>query len=114
MAVGRSRPHPARGGIEVQVAKANIQRRRGVVESGRGSGHPSRRMVARRPKKDGPGRPAAEDPRVKNYSFRVKKAYEKAIEDLAKQERRTAPELMRIIIGDHLIAKKLLPPDYEF
>lgn len=96
----------------MQVAK--VKRSLGSVEGRRGVGHPARRMVARRPKKDGPGRPAAEDPRVKNYSFRVKRAYEKAIEELAKQERRTAPELMRIIVGDHLIAKKLLPPDYEF
>lgn len=93
---------------------ANLQRRRGILEARRGVGHPARRVVARRPKKDGPGRPASEDPRVKSYSFRVKREYERAIEHLAKDERRTAPEMMRIIVGDYLIGKGLLPEDYDF
>ena len=96
----------------MQVASKQ-KAKRGFVEGGRSVGH-SRRdpMVARRPK--GPGRPAADDPRVRSYSFRVKKAYEKALEQLAKDERRTAPELMRIIVGDYLISKGLLPEDYDF
>lgn len=85
-----------------------------TVEGRRGVGHPARRMVARRPKREGPGRPVAEDPRVKSYSFRVKREFEKAIERVAKEERRTAPEMMRIIVGDFLIAKGLLPDDYDF
>lgn len=94
------------------VAKdAKRKRSRGFLEHRGPTGHSRPPMVARRPK---PGRPTADDPREKNYSFRVKKAYEKAIEAVAKEERRTANEMMRIIVGEYLIAKNLLPPDYEF
>lgn len=71
-------------------------------------------MGTRRTTKEGPGRPAAGDPRVRTYSFRVKKSYEKALEDLARNERRKANDLIRIIVGDYLISKKMLPDDYDF
>lgn len=81
------------------------------VEALGGVRHTARRM-SETPKR-GRGRPRSSAP-LATISGRAPQPVRDALDVMAKRQRRNRGEMLRIIVGERLIAEGLLPKDAEF